>query len=81
MFNEISQGRAPQGAEYYLPLFFDECHTMFDYLPHLTPMLLIGDNVHSAVRFLKEVNRRFEDYGVDPRRPRVILRRGFIPPE
>ena len=81
VFNEISQGRAPQGAEYYLPLFFDECHTLFDYLPHLTPMVLIGDNVHSADRFWKEVNRRFEEYGVDPRRPLVIPRRGFIPPE
>ena len=81
VFNEISQGRAPQGAEYYLPLFFDECHTLFDYLPHLTPMVLIGDNVHSADRFWKEVNRRFEEYGVDPRRPLVVPRRGFIPPE
>ena len=81
VFNEISQGRAPQGAEYYLPLFFDECHTLFDYLPHLTPMVLIGDNVHSVGRFWKEVNRRFEEYGVDPRRPLVIPRRGFIPPE
>ena len=81
VFNEVSQGRAPQGAEYYLPLFFDECHSLFEYLPSATPMVMIGDNFSSATRFWSEVNRRFEEYGVDPRRPLVEPRRGFIPPE
>ena len=80
-FNEVSQGRAPQGAEYYLPLFFDECHSMFDYLPENTPVVMVGNNFSSASRFWGEVNRRFEEYGVDPRRPLVEPRRGFIPVE
>ena len=81
VFNEVSQGRAPQGAEYYLPLFFDECHSLFEYLPSATPMVMVGDNFSSATRFWSEVNRRFEEYGVDPRRPLVEPRRGFIAPE
>ena len=81
VFNEVSQGRAPQGAEYYLPLFFDECHSMFDYLPDNTPLVMVGNNFSSANRFWDEVNRRFEEYGVDPRRPLVNPRRGFIPVE
>ena len=81
VFNEVSQGRAPQGAEYYLPLFFDECHSMFDYLPQSTPVVMVGNNFSSANRFWDEVNRRFEEYGVDPRRPLVEPRRGFIPVE
>lgn len=81
VFNEVSQGRAPQGAEYYLPLFFDECHSMFDYLPENTPVVMVGNNFSSASRFWDEVNRRFEEYGVDPRRPLVEPRRGFIPVE
>ena len=81
VFNEVSQGRAPQGAEYYLPLFFDECHSMFDYLPDNTPVVMVGNNFSSANRFWDEVNRRFEEYGVDPRRPLVNPRRGFIPVE
>ncbi len=32
-FTEISAGRVPGGAEYYLPLFFERCGTVFDYLP------------------------------------------------
>ena len=78
VFNEVSQGRAPQGAEYYLPLFFDECHSMFDYLPVDTPVVMVGNNFSSANRFWDEVNRRFEEYGVDPRRPLVEPHRGFI---
>jgi len=79
VFNEVSQGRAPQGAEYYLPLFFDECHSMFDYLPVDAPVVMVGNNFSSATRFWDEVNRRFEEYGVDPRRPLVEPQRGFIP--
>lgn len=78
VFNEVSQGRAPQGAEYYLPLFFDECHSMFDYLPVDTPVVMVGNNFSSAKRFWTEVNRRFDEYGVDPRRPLVEPYRGFI---
>ena len=81
VFNEVSQGRAPQGAEYYLPLFFDECHSMFDYLPIDTPVVMVGNNFSSANRFWDEVNRRFQEYGVDPRRPLVEPHRGFIPVE
>ena len=81
VFNEVSQGRAPQGAEYYLPLFFDECHSMFDYLPVDTPVVMVGNNFSSASRFWDEVNRRFKEYGVDPRRPLVKPHRGFIPVE
>ena len=81
VFNEVSQGRAPQGAEYYLPLFFDECHSIFDYLPVDTPVVMVGNNFSSANRFWDEVNRRFEEYGVDPRRPLVEPHRGFIPAE
>ncbi len=81
VFNEVSQGRAPQGAEYYLPLFFDECNSMFDYLPVDTPVVMVGNNFSSANSFWGEINRRFEEYGVDPRRPLVEPQRGFIPVE
>jgi transcription-repair coupling factor (superfamily II helicase) len=31
--SDVSNGIAPAGIEYYLPLFFDETATLFDYLP------------------------------------------------
>ena len=33
IFNEVSEGRFPGGIEFYLPLFFDQTATFFDYLP------------------------------------------------
>lgn len=81
VFLEVSQGRAPQGAEYYMPLFFDECESLFDYLPSDIPLVMVGNNFESAKRFWGEVNNRYEEYGVDPRRPLVPPSRGFIAPE
>ncbi len=33
VYKDVSNGVAPPGIEYYLPLFFDETATLFDYLP------------------------------------------------
>ncbi len=33
IFQDLSSGITPAGIEYYLPLFFDETSTLFDYLP------------------------------------------------
>ncbi|HAO32849.1 MAG TPA: hypothetical protein DCQ84_07855, partial [Candidatus Competibacteraceae bacterium] len=32
-YREVSAGNAPGGIEYYLPLFFEQTATLFDYLP------------------------------------------------
>ena len=32
-FSEVSAGRIPGGTECYLPLFFEQCGSVFDYLP------------------------------------------------
>ena len=50
-FNEISAGRVPGGAESYLPLFFERCGTVFDYLPADTAMVLLGDHYNAAQRY------------------------------
>src|SRR5499425_3331131 len=33
LYRGVSEGLAPAGIEFYLPLFFDETATLFDYLP------------------------------------------------
>jgi len=33
IYRDVSRGHAPAGIEFYLPLFFDETATIFDYLP------------------------------------------------
>ena len=80
-FTEISAGRVPGGAEYYLPLFFEHCGTVFDYLPDNAALILLGDHHGAAQRYWSEITGRFEEYGIDPRRPLLPPQRGFIPVE
>ena len=80
-FTEISAGRVPGGAEYYLPLFFEHCGTVFDYLPDNAALILLGDHHGAAQRYWSEITARFEEYGIDPRRPLLPPQRGFIPVE
>jgi len=80
-FVEVSAGRSPGGCEYYLPLFFEECATLFDYLPDDSAVITVGDHHGAAQRFWEEANTRFEEYGIDPRRPLLPPARCFTPVE
>ncbi|PLW69493.1 transcription-repair coupling factor [Pseudohalioglobus lutimaris] len=80
-YSEVSAGRSPGGCEYYLPLFFEHCATLFDYFPDNTALIVTGDHHHAAEHFWHEVGSRFEEYGIDPRRPLLPPRQGFTPVE
>lgn len=69
VFQDISAGISPPGIEYYLPLFFDACSTLFDYLPKNTQVYALGDIEKSAENFWVELLRRYESRRVDPLRP------------
>lgn len=78
VYTDISAGRAPGGAEYYLPLFFERCASLFEYLPEHTAVITVGDHHSAAERFATEVRQRFEEYGIDPRRPLLPPTRAFL---
>ncbi|MCB1843208.1 MAG: transcription-repair coupling factor, partial [Halioglobus sp.] len=80
-FTEVSAGRSPGGCEYYLPLFFDACASLFDYLPSDSAIIATGDHHASAQQFWQEANARFTEYGIDPRRPLLPPTRCFLPVE
>jgi transcription-repair coupling factor (superfamily II helicase) len=80
-YREVSAGRAPGGCEYYLPLFFEHCASLFDYLPEGTPVIAIGDHYRAAQRFWEDAGHRFTEYGIDPRRPLLPPSRCFTPVE
>jgi len=81
VYREIGNGRAPGGTEYYLPLFFDHCNTLLDFLPENAAIIAIGDHHGAAQKFWEEAQSRFEEYGIDPRRPLLPPRRCFTPVE
>jgi len=69
LYQDISQGAAALGCEYYLPLFFEELATLFDYLPNNTLLFSIGANHLALENFWREVNERYEQYRHDRTRP------------
>ncbi|MBS0289453.1 MAG: transcription-repair coupling factor [Proteobacteria bacterium] len=68
IYQDISQGTPSQGIEYYLPLFFEQTSTLFDYFPENA--LIIRQDINQACeKFWLEVNARYEQYGHDYQRP------------
>ncbi|MCK8045995.1 transcription-repair coupling factor [Shewanella sp. 1CM18E] len=69
IYQMVSKKTMPAGIENYLPLFFDETATLFDYLPTNTQLVTIGDIEAATQSHLNEVEARYEDRRVDPLRP------------
>ena len=69
IYREVSEGRAPGGLEYYLPLFFEETATLFDYLPHGALVCEAEGVREAAARFLDTVTTRYEQRRHDIERP------------
>lgn len=68
VYQQVSKGGLPAGIEYYLPLFFEQTASLFDYLKQ--PLLAVYGNVHqAATRFFDEVVQRYESRHIDPLRP------------
>ncbi|MDP1635885.1 MAG: CarD family transcriptional regulator, partial [Gallionellaceae bacterium] len=69
IYKDISNGIAPAGIEYYLPLFFDRTALIFDYLPKDTVLCLHHD-VPGAIReFWADTQSRYRLLGGDRSRP------------
>ena len=80
-YTEVAAGRIPNGVEYYLPLFFEQCASLFDYLPKNTTLITLGDHFSAAEHFWQDVNSRYTEYGVDVHRPFLPPATAFIPVE
>jgi transcription-repair coupling factor (superfamily II helicase) len=59
IYREVSEGRTPGGLEYYLPLFFEETATLFDYLPGTASVIEVNDCRAAAEGFLASVADRY----------------------
>ncbi|MCE1186086.1 MAG: transcription-repair coupling factor [Rhodocyclales bacterium] len=81
IYKDVSNGIAPAGIEYYLPLFFDETATLFDYLPADTPVLLHRNVSGAAEDFWKEARSRHKLLGGDKARPILPPEQLFVPAE
>ncbi|MDQ3797591.1 MAG: DEAD/DEAH box helicase, partial [Pseudomonadota bacterium] len=69
IYREVSAGHVPAGIEYYLPLFFDETTTLFDYLPQHALFIQTDDLLVAAQGFEQETEARYEQRRHDRERP------------
>ena len=74
IYKDVSQGIASAGIEYYLPLFFEETATLFDYLPPEALLLTHGDATAAIAAFWKDTRSRHTLLQGDKARP-------LLPPE
>ena len=74
IYKDIGNGVATAGIEYYLPLFFEETATVFDYLGADATVVLHGDLEPAFQHFWQDTKDRYRLVRTDPDRP-------ALPPE
>ena len=74
IYKDIGNGVATAGIEYYLPLFFEDTATVFDYIGHEATVVLHGDLEPAFQQFWQDTRDRYRLVRGDPDRP-------ALPPE
>ncbi len=69
IYKDMGTGVATAGIEYYLPLFFDETATVFDYLGEAATVVLHGDLEPALNHFWQDTRERYRLVQGDPERP------------
>ncbi|MCX7741653.1 MAG: transcription-repair coupling factor, partial [Tepidimonas sp.] len=69
LYKDIGLGVASAGIEYYLPLFFDQTATVFDYLGAHTTLALHGEVDTALQRFWDDTRERYRLAQGDVERP------------
>ncbi len=81
IYQDLNSGITPAGIEYYLPLFFEDNATLFDYLPSDTQVFSLPGIEKAAEHFWTDVRNRYEERRVDPERPLLPPAELFLPVE
>jgi transcription-repair coupling factor (superfamily II helicase) len=69
IYRGVSDGLAPPGIEFYLPLFFDSTDTLLDYLPAETVVCAATDIGGAVERAARVAAERYEERRHDIERP------------
>jgi transcription-repair coupling factor (superfamily II helicase) len=84
LYKDIGAGIATAGIEYYLPLFFDQTATIFDYLGNVgsaASLVLHGEVDAALKRFWIDTRERHRFIGADVERPILPPEELFLTPE
>jgi len=78
IYKEMGNGIATAGIEYYLPLFFENTATVFDYLGESATLVLHGDLEAPLQQFWKDTTDRYRILRNDPDRPALAPEHLFL---
>ncbi len=81
VYREVSKGLAPTGTEFYLPLFFQNTSTLFDFLPNDCHFILEEGVMENAESLHQEVIERYENASLNPEWPPLSPELLFLPPD
>jgi len=81
IYQDMKEGVTPGGIEYYLPLFFGQTATLFDYLAD-DALFVLGEGAGEASEaFWKQTAERHEQRAHDIERPVLPPAELYLPPE
>ncbi|TXI19843.1 MAG: DEAD/DEAH box helicase, partial [Roseateles sp.] len=69
LYRDIGEGVASGGIEYYLPIFFEQTATIFEYLGEVAGLALHGEVDEAIQRFWTDTKERHRFLQHDPERP------------
>lgn len=78
LYEDISQGFASPGIEYYLPLFFDELNHLFDYIPNNARFYFSPKASEENEPLYDQINERYEQRRYNVERPLLTPDQLFI---
>jgi len=81
LYKDIGAGIASGGIEYYLPLFFEQTGTIFDYLGSAAALVLHGAVDAAFEHFWTDTRERHRFLQHDPERPILAPAEIFMPAE
>ncbi len=78
IYSDVSQSIAPAGIEYYLPLFYEETSSLFDYM-HDEAIVILDEGIKDAAElFWEDIESRYEQNHYDVERPILPPRDVFL---
>ena len=81
LYKDMGAGLAGGGIEYYLPLFFEQTGTIFDYLGSTAALVLHGAVDGALEQFWTDTRERHRFLQHDPERPILAPAEIFMPAE
>ncbi|WP_133477478.1 transcription-repair coupling factor [Cognatilysobacter segetis] len=81
LYQDLKSGLAPSGVEYYLPLFFDETATLFDYMVEGVLPVVTEGSFEAAEQFWTQTGERYEQRRHDVERPVLAPKELYLAPD